>query len=166
MKASEVWEILARFKNLCKRKHGWKTSEGADWIEAKNAYHNFVWVKNIHPSSFKRIARNNKIIMQEGLAYRVVESSYTAWLFLRSPSETLAKTILENPELSCKVALYDLGDFLDGKPICSKLNSTDSSVFKEFEVFLKNELGVSLQPFSLVADPKMPSDRCVVADLV
>jgi hypothetical protein len=33
-----------------------------------------------------------------------------------------------------------------GKPLCLKLNETDSTVFKEFEKFLEKELGVEVKP--------------------
>jgi hypothetical protein len=164
MKISEIWEILIRFKNLCKRR-GWKTSENEDWIEVKNRYHNFVWARDIHPSSFKRITNNNKCVVRKGLMYSVVESSYTAWLFSKLPSETVPKSVLENPSLSCRVALYDLSGFVDGKKVCRKLNCTDSLVFREFEVFLENELEIKLKPFSSATDPCMSSDSCAVTEV-
>jgi hypothetical protein len=147
MRMSEVWDIVTKFKDLCKRR-GWRTSENEDWVESRNKYHNFVWVKDIHPSSFKRIATNNKCVIREGLTYRVVESSYTAWLFSKMPSEILVKTILENPDFSCRIALYDLGNLLDGRGLCTKLNYTDSSVFKESESFLENEFKIKIEPVS------------------
>jgi hypothetical protein len=147
MRMSKVWEIVTKFKDRCKRR-GWKTSESEDWVEVKNKYHNFVLVKDIHPSSFKRIAINNKCVIQEGLTYRVVESSYTAWLFSAMPSENLVRTILENPDFSCRIALYDLSNLLDEKNLCTKLNYTDSSVFKEFENFLEDELKIRIEPIS------------------
>ncbi len=164
MKMSGMWEILAKFKDTCRR-HGWRVSETEDWVEVKNSYHNFVWVRDIHPSSFKKIATNNKCIVHEGLTYRVVQSSCTAWLFSETPSESLTRAVLENPSLSCRTALYDLSSFQDGKSICSKLNCTESAVFKEFEDFLKKELKVKLQ--SLPSDPySEPSHgECSVTEL-
>jgi len=147
MKMPRVWEILKKFKDLC-RCRGWKTSENEDWIEIDDTYHNFLWARDVHPSSFKRIASNKKCVVQEGLSYHVVEASYTAWLFSETPSEALVKTIFESPEFSQKVALYDLSPFLEGKNTCVKLNYTDSPVFQEFESFLKNEFKVKLKPIS------------------
>lgn len=164
MGMSGVWEILTRFKDLCKRR-GWRTSESEDWIEVENSYHNFVWIRDVHPSSFKRIAKNNKCMVREGLTYRVIESSYTAWLFSKLPLETLARTVLENPDLSCRVALYDLSSFLDGRSTCSKLNCTDSPVFKEFEGFLESEFEIKLQPLSSASDSGTPPDGCAVTEL-
>ncbi|HXX86854.1 MAG TPA: hypothetical protein VEH86_00205 [Candidatus Acidoferrum sp.] len=164
MKVSGLWEILTRFKDMCGRR-GWKTTETEDWVEVKNKYHNFVWVRNIHPTSFKKIATNNKCTVQEGLTYRVVQSSYTAWLFSEIPSEALAKTVLENPVLSCKIALYDLSSFQEGKNICGKLNQTDSPVFKEFEEFLQNELKVKLHSFPSPGASVTLRDDCTVTRL-
>jgi hypothetical protein len=147
MRMSEVWKIVTKFKDMCKRR-GWRTSESEDWVEVKNKYHNFVWIKDVHPSSFKRIINNSKCVVREGLTYRVVESSYTAWLFSKTPSQNLIGTILENPSFCCKIAVYDLNNLLDGKNLCTKLNCTDSPVFKEFEGFLAKEFKVKLEPVS------------------
>jgi len=140
-----IWEILKKFKDSCKFR-GWKTSESEDWIEIGDKYHNFLYARDIHPSSFKRIASTRKCAIQEGLSYRIVEASYTAWLFSEPPSETLVKTIFENPDFSRSVAFYDLSPLFEGKNLCVKLNHTDSPVFQEFESFLKKELKVKLKP--------------------
>ena len=145
MKTPKVWEILKKFKDFCKF-HGWKTSESYDWIEIDDRYHNFLCARDIHPSSFKRIITNRKCVVREGLSYHVVEASYTAWVFSEPPSETLVKTILENQEFPKRIALYDLNPLLEGKNLCNKLNHTDSTVFQEFENFLKTELKVKLKP--------------------
>lgn len=145
MKMPKVWEILKKFKDFCKF-HGWKTSESYDWIEIDDRYHNFLWARDIHPSSFKSIVTNRKCVVREGLSYRIVEASYTAWLFSETPSDTLVKTIFENQEFPKRIALYDLSPLLKGKSLCIKLNHTDSTIFQEFENFLKKELKVKLKP--------------------
>jgi len=147
MKMPRVWEILKKFKDLCKFR-GWKTSESEDWVEIDDKYHNFLWTRDVHPSSFKSIVSSRKCVVHEGLSYRVVEASYTAWLFSETPSETLVKTIFENPDFSHRIALYDLSPLLEGKNLCVKVNFTDSPVFQEFESFLKNELKIKLKPLS------------------
>jgi len=76
----------------------------------------------------------------------VVDVSYTAWLFPQSPPENLMQTVKEKPELSRRTAIYDLSLAYAGKPLCLKLNETDSTVFKEFEKFLEKELGVEVKP--------------------
>lgn len=145
MKTSKAWEILRRFKELCKFR-GWKTSESEDWVETHNEYHTFLLTRNIHPSSFKNIAANRKFVVREGLSYRVVEAAYTAWLFSETPPDDIANVIFYNPAFSKRVALYDLSPALEGKNLCIKLNHTNSHVFQEFENFLKRELKVKIKP--------------------
>lgn len=140
----KIREILKRFENLC-RLQGWKVSEKDDWIKTEKGYHNFLWTRSIHPSSFKSITRNRKCVVREGLSYRVVQASYTAWLFSEAPSETLIKSVCENPDFSKRTALYNLNPILEGKSFGYKLNSTDSHVFQEFENFLKKKLKVELK---------------------
>ncbi|MGD0496114.1 MAG: hypothetical protein ABSB28_08740 [Candidatus Bathyarchaeia archaeon] len=145
MVISRVWEILCKFKLFCMRL-GWKTSESEDWVEMENNYHNFLWARDVHPSSFKRIALDKKCVVREGMGYRVVEAAYTAWLFSQTPSEELVRTICENPALSKRIALYDLSQVTKGKNLCVRLNNTGSQVFQEFEKFLQSELKVRVEP--------------------
>lgn len=114
MKMNRVWDILRKFKNLCQQR-GWKTSENEDWIGTDEGYHNFLWARNVHLSSFKRIISNGKCVVPEGSSYRVIKASYTAWLFSDAPSETLVKMVLDNPDFSNRIALYDLSPLLEGK---------------------------------------------------
>jgi hypothetical protein len=161
MKMPKMWDIIKRFKDLC-RFRGWKTSESEDWVETDDKYHNFLWARVIHPSSFKSVVSNRTCIVHEGLSYRVVEASYSAWLFSEAPSESVVKTVFENPDFSKRIALYDLSPLLEGKNVCIKLNHTDSPVFREFESFLKNELKAKLKP---VPDPELRTENCTVAEL-
>jgi hypothetical protein len=147
MKMPRVWEILRKFKDQC-RSRGWRTSENDDWVETGDQYHNFLLTKDIHPSSFEKIVSNRKCIVHEGLSYKVVDASYTAWLFSETPSDSLVKIVLENPDNAGRTALYDISPMLEGKNLCVRLNNTDSHVFQEFERFLKSELKVKLKPFS------------------
>ncbi|MEM2440217.1 MAG: hypothetical protein QW493_03260 [Candidatus Bathyarchaeia archaeon] len=143
MKVSKVWEILKRFKELCKF-YGWRTAESEDWIETDNKYHSFLLARNVHPSSFKTIIANRKCVVREGLSYRVVEASYIAWLFSETPSQSLVNVFREKPEFSKNVALYDLSPLMEGKNACFRWNQTDSPVLKEFERFLESEFGVKV----------------------
>lgn len=161
MKLSRIREILKRFKDLCKS-HGWKTSEKDDWVETEKGYHNFLWARSIHPSSFRRITANRKCVVREGLSYRVVEPSYTAWLLSESPSETLIEVISENPDFSKKIALYNLSSISEGKDLGFKLNHTDSPVFQEFENFLRKELNVKLSP---IRTPEIDPEEHTVTKL-
>lgn len=147
MKVSKVWEILKKFKQLCKF-YGWKTAESEDWIETDNKYHSFLLARNVHPSSFKSIVSNRKCVVREGLSYRVVEASYMAWLFSETPPKSLVSLFLENSNFSKKVALYDLSPIAEGRNACFKLNYTDSPVFREFERFLESEFGVKIENYA------------------
>jgi hypothetical protein len=161
---TKVWEILKKFKDVC-RVRGWKTSESEDWVETDEKYNRFLWARNIHPSSFKRVVSDRKCIIQEGLSYRVVDASYTAWLFSEPPSETVFKTVVENPDFSERIALYDLSPVLEGKNLCIKLNQTDSPVFEEFERFLRNELKVKFEPLSSSSDVEIAGKNQTIEDL-
>jgi len=56
------------------------------------------------------------------------------------------ESVKENTELLRRTAIYDLSWAYSGKPLCLKLNETDSQVFKEFENFLE-KLGVEVLTF-------------------
>ena len=141
----KVWELLEKFKNKCKSK-GWEISEYGDWVKEGDKYHNFLWTRTIHPSTFEKVAMNQKCAIQQGPSYQVVDVSYTAWLFPRTPPEELLQTVANNPELSRRTAIYDLSWAYEGKPVCMKLNMTESPVFREFENFLVDRCGVELKP--------------------
>jgi len=142
----KIWELLDRFKAQCQLR-GWKTSEHEDWVKTgDDEYHNFLWIQTVHPSTFKKICADHKVAIREDVSYRVVNVSYIAWLFLQSPPENIIQRVKENPECSRRTATYDLSRAFTGKPLCSKLNKTDSRVFKEFEKFLEWELGMEVEP--------------------
>ena len=141
----KVWELLKRFKDCCQTK-GWKTSKHEDWIKVGNEFHNFLWVRMIRPSTFEKVSTRHRCAICEGIAYQVVDVSYTAWLLPHSPPEKMMRMVTENPELSKRTAIYDLSWAYSGKPLCLKLNETDSIVFREFERFLKEMWGVELVP--------------------
>jgi len=146
LRIPKVWELIDLFKGQCQLK-GWKTSEHEDWVKTgDDEYHNFLWIQTVHPSTFEKIAVNHKCAIRKGVSYQVVDVSYTAWLFPQSPPENLTQTVKENPELSRRTAIYDLSLAYAGKPLCLKINETDSTVFKEFEKFLEKELRVEIKP--------------------
>jgi hypothetical protein len=164
MKMPKIWEIMTEFKNACKCR-GWQTSESEDWVEINGEYHNFLWARDIHPSSFKKIVTNGKCVICEGLSYRVAKASCTAWLFSEKPSEALIKTVVENPSLSNKIAIYDLSPLLAGKNLCVKLNQTESPVFQEFESFLTSEIKVKLKPLPSFSSLEVNSDDFKIVQL-
>lgn len=141
----KVWEILNRFKDLCQSK-GWKTSEYEDWVMVDNKYHNFLWGRKIYPSTFRKVAMNHKCAIREGASYQIVKTAYTAWLFPEKPPKILMETVMDNEELLKRTAIYDLSPVYAGKPICWKLNRTDSVVFQEFERFLQEKCGINVKP--------------------
>ena len=140
----KVWEILNRFKDFC-QSMGWKTSRHEDWVVADNKYHNFLWVRKIHPSTFRKVAMNHKCAVREGVSYQVVKTAYTAWLFPEKPSRMLMKIVTDNEELLKETAIYDLSSVCAGKFLCWKLNKTDSVVFQEFERFLQDSCGINVK---------------------
>jgi len=149
-----VWELIRCFKDECQSR-GWKTSKHEDWVHINNQYHNFLWTRTIHPSTFKKIAKASKCAIREGISYRVVNVAYTAWLFSGPPPEALIKTVADDPNLARNTAVYDLSDLHSSKPLCVKLNSTESKVFKEFENFLHKRLGVKFKSAQDVVTAKV-----------
>jgi len=141
----KVWELLKHFKGECESK-GWKTSEYGDWVKKGNQYHSFLWTRTVHPATFEKVATSRRCAIRKGVSYQVVDVSYTAWVFPEAPPEKVRQIVMENPELSRRVAIYDLSWAYAGKPVCLKLNETDSKVFREFERFLEKKCGVKIQP--------------------
>ncbi len=145
MKMLRLWEILSKFKSMCKS-HGWKTCENEDWVKAKDGFHNFLSTREVHPSSFNHVVSERKCVVRDGVEYHTADVSYTAWLFSQTPSETLVKQVLKNQDLKDRTALYDLSLCLQGERTCPRLNNTDSRVFQEFENYLRQELNVKFAP--------------------
>ncbi len=143
----KVLDILKIFKDEC-RLRGWKPSQNEELINVNGNYHNFLWVKSIHPSTFTRVAANPKFAVKSGLSYKVVQVSYVAWLFQQPPPNELLQLVYEKPEIAKHNAIYDLSWTYAGKPYCLKINFTGSIVFKEFEEFLKRRLGVKVRPMT------------------
>ncbi len=165
MKISEVWEILERFRKCCKQRK-WNTSENEDWIGVDDNYHSFLCAREVHPSSFKRIAAKKKCVVREGLSYRVVEAEYAAWLFSKAPSDDIVKTIREDPELAGRIAVYDFSPLTSGRMNCVKLNNTDSVVFREFESFLKSEIGIVAEPLPSALPSDVKTEDCTIAGVI
>jgi len=132
-----VWELLGQFKEHCKSK-GWKTSEDEDWIQADGKYHLFLWCRTINPSTFTKIATTHKTVIFEKERPQIVDVAYTAWLITEiMPNELAQIVVKERPMLAETIAIYDLSQANLAKPGVSKLNKTNSEVFREFEHFLR-----------------------------
>ena len=138
MVAPRLWDLIRYFKLECESQ-GWKTSENEDLIESEDKYHNFLWIRTIHPSTFEKIAHASKCAVREGVNYRVVDVAYTAWLLSEPPPEELWKAVMADPTLTERTAIYDLSDLNSSEPVCPKLNQTKSKVFTEFENFLRKK---------------------------
>ena len=138
-----VWELIDQFKRKCKLR-GWWVSEYEDIIQANGEYHNFLWARKVYPKTFKSVITNSYCPIREGLSYRIINVSYTAWLFPEPPLESLILFIARNPRLLKSIALYDLSKAYMGRDLCLKLNETNSVVFREFESFLEREYGLNL----------------------
>ncbi len=158
----KVWDILKDFKESCHRK-GWKVSGYEDIVRIDDEYHNIIATRSIHPSTFKRIASSRKRSVPEGKSYRIIDIDYTAWLFQQQPSEQLVEALTINSELSKKTALYDLSEIYHGKPLCLKVNQTNSPVFDEFEKFLKENYGVETRP---LYEPKIKEPKTFKSKLL
>lgn len=140
----KVWELVRCFKDEC-RTQGYLTSEHEDWVHRDDQYHNFLWTRTIHPSTFTKIAKTSKCAIKEDVSYRVVDVDFTAWLFSEPPQEELLRKVMDDETLAKKVAVYDLSGMHFSKPTCVKLNLTESKVFKEFEDFLRKKWGIEFK---------------------
>jgi hypothetical protein len=154
---NELSELLRHFKTECLTK-GWKASETEEWIKADDGYHAlFCTSPSVNIYSLTKIAERSKCLVIEGGAYRVVDAAYTAWL-LPEPSEhiqqELVRAISKNPQLAKRTALYCFQTANTGILECSARNVTDSKVFKQFEKFLKDNIGINLKQFS-----SLPKER-------
>ena len=147
MRMLRIWEILRQFKDSC-RLRGWMAPANEDWIEADGNYHLLLCTKDVHISSFKKLATNRRCVIRQGISYRVEEASYTAWLFSEPPSEDLVNIVSENPDFSSKIAIFDLSPLFECKNRYTRLNNTDSAVFKKFESYLANDLKAIPAPIS------------------
>jgi len=69
-----------------------------------------------------------------------------AWVLPEAPSESITRIVVKSPQLSRRIAIYDLSEVYAGKPICLRQNETKSVVFHEFEKFLAIEYDIKLWP--------------------
>jgi len=145
--ARKIWEIVKRFKRRCRAK-GWRVTEREDMIEKNGKFHNILWTQKIHPSTFKSVAAKETSTIQEGTSYRPIDVAYNAWICTTPLSSSLKQTIVRNPDLLERNAIYNLGR-LRAKGATEKLNKTGSEVFQEFEGFLKDEFQSEFNPIQI-----------------
>jgi hypothetical protein len=140
-----IWELLKGFKERCGHK-GWKTSEESDWVRIDHEYHDFVWARNVQPSTFAKVSQTPKCTVRDGYEYRIVNASYVAWLFQQPPPESVLRALVGELDLDKTTAIYDLSQVYQGNPVCLKFNTTESLVFKEFESYLAENWGITTKP--------------------
>ncbi len=95
---------------------------------------------------------NRRMATRKGPSYKVVDVSYTAWLFPQTPPPRVVARVLNTRELSRRTAIYDLSEAYEGQPACTRLNQTQSPVFQEFENFLIEERGIEFNPIQQTLD--------------
>ena len=135
----KMWNLLDTFKDTyCL--NNWKTCKNEDWIKTKDGkYHNFLWARSFHPSTFEKIVTNKKCAIQTIDSYKVVNVSYIAWLFQDEFPKFLTSWIKIYPEIASYTALYDFAPICLGKEFYRKYNKTRSVVYQKFEEFLKTK---------------------------
>ena len=154
-----IWELIDQFKRIC-RLRGWLASDYEDVVYANGEYHNFLWARKIYPRTFRSVITNHYCPIREGLSYKIVNISYTAWISPERLPENLISFITENPCLLKSTALYDLSEAYFGKQTCLKLNETKSVVFQEFERFLEKKYDVNF----VNRVPPLPPDHISLAE--
>jgi len=133
----KTWELIAEFKEHCKARK-WETSEHEDLVKTADKYHLFLWAQTVSPHIFKKVSETHKTARRERSSYRVINVAYTAWLFSEPVPNELYKMVKEQPEFTRTVAIYDFSKAYLATPAVTKLNETDSEVFREFENFSQN----------------------------
>ena len=142
-----IWEIVKRFEFRCKSK-GWKINEKEDVISCSGEFNNILWVRKIHPSTFKSIATDKTTAIQNGKSYQSIDVSYKLWICPTPLSNSIKKALDLNPELLERNAIYDLSKIRTAKTV-EKMNRTASPVCQEFESFLEDELNVGVRPINI-----------------
>ena len=141
---AKLWEIVELFKKD-QIKKGWTLSRYGDVVKRGGELHDFLWIRVIHPSTFKSIAKHHQCAIQEDNSTRMVKAKYTAWICEKSPFSFIKQILERDPELLERNAIYDLSHASRG--FCEKINKTTSQVFQEFETFLQKQLGLKIKTF-------------------
>ncbi|MGD6810872.1 MAG: hypothetical protein ACQCN3_14335 [Candidatus Bathyarchaeia archaeon] len=154
---SELSELLRLFKTECQTK-GWQASETEEWVKADDGYHALFCTRpSVNIYSLMKIAERSKCLVIEGGSYRVADAAYTAWLLpeiSEHMQKELVQAIAKNLQLAKKTALYFFHKSNAEALECLPVNGTDSKVFRQFEEFLKDKMGINLKQFSARKVPK------------
>ncbi len=145
---AKLIELVKRFERRCRLKDC-KVIGREDVIEKNKEFHNILWSREIHPSTFKRIGTSEKVAIQDFPSYRQIEISYNTWVCSSPLSDRVKKIVAMNPKLLQRNAIYDLSKIQEQKTV-KKLNKTDSKICKDFESFLKEEYGLEVEPIQMM----------------
>ena len=110
----KIWEIVNKFEEWISKEKEWKVSRFYDLIQIGNKYHKFIWTKNFHPETFKKILSRQSCSLGDHLSYRTVRVSYLAWILNETPRPMVWKLVKETPCLSKRVAIYTVNKAFNG----------------------------------------------------
>ncbi len=140
MSIPNILEMIDSFMNRCRLK-GWEIIENETVVKSEGEYHNLIWIRELHPPTFERVAEYDEVAISDGAAYKTLETSYTAWICFKTSCESLMQIMTQKPELLRRNAVYDLSQAFINRT-CVKLNETASEVFHDFERFLLDDLRI------------------------
>lgn len=143
----KLWEVVDKFEDWACQKKGWKVIRSYDLIQQKNEYYKFMWTRNFHTETFKKILSKQSCSLGNHLSYKTVQVSYLIWILNESPMPMVWELIKKTPCLLKRVAIYAMNTSLMGVHDCLKLNETHTNVLDDFENFLKIEFGIKLKVY-------------------
>lgn len=139
-----VFEALKKFRERCLRR-GWTASRDGDWVKAGEAYHAFLWCRSLSAGTLHSIAASSEVSICEQDRWKVQKVDYIAFLS-GGFTEDVFDLLERNPHLSNRVMLYDIDR-------SCKTGKAISPVFREFERFIEEEYGITLEPVTRVQSP-------------
>jgi len=145
--------LVERFSEYC-RELGWITGEYSDFVKREGEYYYFVWVKSSHQRRIPEILTDDRSSLLEEGRYGVRTLNYKALIFQETPPPSLVEAVARDNQLSKKIAVYDLSLLYRGEEVCRRLNETGTSVYREFEAFLRKRLGVTMVPLKSEPEEK------------
>jgi len=123
---------------------GWITGEFLDFVKHEDKYYCFVWVKSSFQERIPEILMDDRSSILEEGNYGVRRLHYKALIFQDPPPSSLVNTVARNRQLAERVAIYDLSPLYRGEEVCRRLNETGTSVYNEFEGFLRKRYCATL----------------------
>jgi len=144
---TEIPECIKEFTEHCRRSKYWKTYENQELVQTESGFHKIVWMQEPQARFFENSIKYPLSVIRDGISYRTVRNSFTAFVSLEALSVAVQLFFEESPSLSSWVALYDLSGVTKHSSVCSRTNLTKSEVFQEFERFLSSFYGIRFKPF-------------------